>query len=93
MGDTVAFQANIKVPPGAGKVTSGEWDFEGVGNYPVPADIGTIRPDVDLEATHTYDTPGTYFAVLRARSQRDGDPDDAFTQVENLARVRVVVSE
>jgi len=29
--------------------------------------------------------------VLRAASQREGDPDDSFTQVENLAHVRVVV--
>ena len=93
VGDTVTFQANIKAPPMAGKVTSAEFDFYGVGDYPHPIDIGTIRPDVDVELSHTYDTPGTYFPVLRARSQRDGDPDDGFSQVNNLDRVRVVVSE
>jgi hypothetical protein len=93
VGDTVTFRANIKVPPGAGKVVIAEWDFEGVGNYPVPANIGAIRPEVNLEVTHTYTTPGTRFPVLRAASQRDGDPADLFTRVNNIDRVRVVVTE
>jgi len=93
VGDTVTFTALIQVPPGAGKVVSAAWDFYGVGDYPLPADIGTIRPSVKLKVTHTYDEPGTYFPVLRAASQRDGNPDDSFTQVLNLDRVRVVVSE
>jgi hypothetical protein len=93
VGDTVSFNAHIKVPPRAGKVVIAEWDFLGVGDYPHLADIGTIRPEVDLETTYTYTTPGTYFPVLRAASQRDGDPDDLLTRVNNLARVRVVVTE
>jgi hypothetical protein len=93
VGDTVTFLANIKVPPGAGKVVIAEWDFNGAGTYPDPANIVAIRPEVNLEATHTYNTPGTYFPVLRAASQRDGDPNDLFTRVNNLARVRVVVTE
>ena len=36
--------------------------------------------------------PGTYFAALRATSQREGDPDTPHTRIQNLARVRVVVS-
>jgi hypothetical protein len=93
VGDTVTFRVNIKVPPGAGKVVIAEWDFEGVGNYPVPANIGTIRPEVNLEVTHTYTTTGTRFPVLRAAAQRDGNPADLFTRVNNLDRVRVVVTE
>jgi hypothetical protein len=92
VGDTVTFHANIKVPPGAGKVVIAEWDFLGVGNYPNLANIGSISPEVNLEATYTYDTPGTYFPVLRAASQRNGNPNDLFTRVNNLARVRVVVT-
>ena len=45
------FRANIKVPFGAGKVVIAEWDFPGVGNYSNPANIGAIRPEVDLQAT------------------------------------------
>jgi hypothetical protein len=72
---------------------SAKWDFYGVGDYPEPADIGAIRPSVKLKVTHTYTAPGTYFPVLRAASQREGNPDDPFTQVLNIDRVRVVVSE
>ena len=46
---------------------------------------------VTLEATHTYAEPGTYFAVLRITSQRD--PESPFARVQNLDRVRIVVSE
>jgi hypothetical protein len=93
VGDTVTFHALIGTPLGTGKVVSAEWDFLGVGDYPVDAAISHPRPLVHLTATHTYTEPGTYFPVLRAASQREGDPDDLFTRVNNLARVRVVVSE
>lgn len=91
VGDTVTFEAHIKVPPGAGKVVSAEWDFLGVGDYPVDQQIWHPRHTVHLSRTYTYTSPGTYFPVLRAASQRHGDADDPFTQVNNLARVRVVV--
>jgi hypothetical protein len=92
VGETVTFHALIAVPPNAGRVVSAEWDFLGVGNYPVDATIGSPRPYVHLTATHTYTEPGTYFPVLRVASQRRGNAEDVFTQVNNLARVRVVVS-
>jgi hypothetical protein len=93
IGDTVRFDALIATPLQAGKVTSAKWDFLGVGNYPVNASIGHPKPYVHLTATYKYTQPGTYFPVLRASSQRDGDASDAFTQVNNLARVRVVVTQ
>ena len=46
---------------------------------------------VTSEATRTYSEAGTYFPALRARSQRDGNVSDAFHQVLNLGRARVVV--
>jgi hypothetical protein len=47
---------------------------------------------VTIEFSHTYSEPGTYFPVLRATSQREGDPDTPFARIQNLGRVRVVVS-
>jgi len=41
--------------------------------------------------TTSYDKPGTYFATAFVKSQRDGDKDEIFTQVKNLARVRIIV--
>ena len=93
MGDTVTFHALISTPPNAGKVVTAQWDFLGVGNYPVAQPVSDLlKSTVILKQTHTYTAPGTYFPVLRAASQREGDPGDPFTQVNNLARVRVVVS-
>lgn len=92
VGDSVTFTATIEVPPGAGKVVSAEWDFDGAGDYPLKADIGEPAEKVSLTATNRYDTPGTRFPALRVASQREGDPDTPYGRVQNLALVRVVVS-
>jgi hypothetical protein len=91
VGQPVSFSATIEVPPGTGDVVDAEWDFDGAGLYPERATLARPAPSVRLEATHAYDRPGTYFAALRATSQRDGDADTPHTRIQNLARVRVVV--
>lgn len=92
VGQPVSFSATIETPPGTGDVVDAEWDFEGAGTYPVRADLAAIAASVHVDASYTYDKPGTYFAVLRATSQRDGDPDTPHARIQNVARVRVVVS-
>lgn len=92
VGEAVRFTATIETPPGAGAVVGAEWDFEGAGDYPEAAEIGAPAARVELAATHAYDKPGTYFAVLRAASQRQGDPATPYGRIQNLARVRVVVA-
>ena len=42
---------------------------------------------------HIYDEPGTYFAAARVKSERNGDANAIYTQVCNLARVRIIVEE
>ena len=91
VGKPVTFSAHIQMPPEAGKVVAADWDFKGEGKNYVAADIGTIRPAVQLKATYTFTKPGTYFPVLHATSQREGDPDTPWGRIENLDRVRVVV--
>lgn len=88
----VRFTASVEVPPDAGKVVAAEWDFEGTGDYPLSAQIDTPQPLIRLSATHTFSSPGTYFAVLRATSQRQGDATTPYGRVQNIARVRVVVT-
>jgi len=90
-GATVPFTARIEVPPGAGKVVAAEWDFEGVGAYPINAQIDTPAALVSLAATFVYTRPGTYFPVLRATSQRQGDASATYCRIQNIGRVRVVV--
>jgi hypothetical protein len=91
VGQTVTFTANITVPNGAGRVVAAEWDFLGVGNYPVAAQITPTASVDGLTATFSFSQPGTYFPVLRATSQREGNAQTAFARVRNLGRVRVVV--
>jgi hypothetical protein len=88
----VTFTATIEVPPDAGKVVAAEWDFEGVGTHPTAARIDSPQTLVHLSTTHSFAKPGTYFTVLRATSQRNGDAKTPFGRIQNIARARVVVS-
>jgi hypothetical protein len=90
-GEPVMFSGVIEVPPGAGKVVAAEWDFEGAGDFSSTATIARPTERVELMATHAYATPGTYYAVLRGASQRQGDAGTPHCRIENLARARVVV--
>jgi hypothetical protein len=89
-GETASLTATIEVPPGAGKVVSAEWDFEGSGSF-TSAEIGAPAERVTLSASHAYARAGTYFAVLRVGSQRQGDAATPYGRVLNLARARIVV--
>jgi hypothetical protein len=91
-GAPVRLAATIEVPPGAGSITAAAWDFDGDGKFETPAAIpaGT-KARLALTATHAYTRPGTYFAVVRASSEREGDRKTPFAQIQNLARVRIVV--
>lgn len=91
VGESVAFTATIEVPAGAGKVVTAEWDFEGLGTYPDDASPQTPRAVANLSATHVYSKPGTYYPVLRATSQREGDAQTLYGRIQNIARARVVV--
>lgn len=41
--------------------------------------------------TTSYQKPGTYFATAFVKSQRNGNQNEIFTQVKNLARARIMV--
>jgi hypothetical protein len=90
-GQPVTFSVEAQVPPGTGKIVRVEWDFEGVGSYTVASPLTQIGPVLNLDATHTFTQPGTYFPVVRVSSQRNGDTSTQYGLIQNLARVRVVV--
>ncbi len=95
VGEAVAFEARIDVPPGTGVVVGADWDFEGAGDFPVSEPLEFLSPDgssVAVKASYAFKAPGTYFPALRATSQRQGNAKTRFTRVQNLGRVRVVVS-
>ena len=49
-----------------------------------------VRREVPAAST-MYSNPGTYFAVLRAASQREGDARAPYALIQSVGRVRVVV--
>lgn len=98
VGEPVTFQACIQTPEGAGTITHADFDFVEQIGLPIEngfAHAGTIEKKEDgtyvSEITHVYEKSGTYYASVRVKEQRDGDGDDIFTQIKNIARARVVV--
>lgn len=91
-GQVVKFSATIEVPPGTGKIIHAEWDFDGTGNFAVPAQIEAVSPWLfRTRNLHAFPKPGNYFVTLRAFSQRAGNANTPFGRVANLGRVRVIV--
>ncbi|HWH97733.1 MAG TPA: PKD domain-containing protein [Pseudolysinimonas sp.] len=89
-GQQVVFQADVEAPPGTGVIVATAWDFEGDGTYSEQA-VPHPRTELHTQARHRFETPGVYFVALRVTSQRDG-VESLFAQVQNLDRVRVVVT-
>jgi len=93
VGQPVSFVGEVEVPSGVGDVVDARWDFEGSGAYPI---AGLVKPAkapiaATVETSYAFTKPGTYFPALRIRTQRRPDGSD-FALVENLGRVRVVVT-
>jgi hypothetical protein len=93
VGKNVTFTVTAQVPPDTGKLVKVEWDFKGAGDFPDTVELDHPSSTVSLEAKSAFSAPGTYFAVVRVTSQRNGTAETPYTQVQNLARARVVVQE
>jgi hypothetical protein len=91
VGETVTLRVVAEVPPSAGQITAVEWDLDGVGDFPI-TDTPEPGPRVTVERECRFAAPGTYFPTVRVTSQRDGDTSDPYARIQNLARVRIVVS-
>ena len=91
-GEPVTFQAHAELPDGAGSLIAAQWDFDGSGTYPEQVQLDGISTSVDLETTHAFDRPGTYFVTALVESHRDGDVNATSRRIPNLASARVVVS-
>jgi hypothetical protein len=91
----VNFSAQIELPTNAGKIISADWDFEGKATFSENGKISSVNQSVTiakLQATHLYSKAGTYFVTLKTVAQREGNTKTAFTRINNLSRVRVVVN-
>ncbi len=93
VGKKVVFSAVIETPPDAGSIVGVEWDFEGAGDYPVTERLkDTKRTHLKVKTTYTFSESGTYFPAVRVTSQRQGDAQTPYARIQNIGRVRVVVS-
>jgi len=90
VGQAVSFSGIVETPPNTGSVVAAEWDFEGTGDFPVTEQV-TPAPRLTLTRSYAFSRPGTYFPVLRATSQRQGDASTPYARIQNIGRVRVVV--
>jgi hypothetical protein len=91
VGEPVRFEGIAQQPPGMGSIVWTEWDFDGTGVPDLHEDASGDAEKVTVEATHSYNQPGTYFVGFRVAGHRDGSKGLGLP-VENIARVRVVVS-
>jgi hypothetical protein len=93
VGKKVKFSAIIETPPNAGYIVGAEWDFEGTGDYPVAEQLrDTKSTRVEVKTTYTFSESGTYFPAIRVTSHRQGDPKTRHARIQNIGRVRVVVT-
>ncbi len=94
VGEPVKFVVKTEVPENAGKITDIAVDL-------IDHDITVKRVEFDkvlsfdengsAEFTETFEEKGERFVSVIIKSQRNGDKNDFFTKVKNLARVKVVV--
>lgn len=104
-GEKIELCALAQVPEGAGEVTALDFDFEADDSLSyTPVEVHPFLHPGKLIRTqedgmngaksvicHSYDRPGTYFASVRVKANRNGDEKDLFTQVKNIARARIIV--
>ena len=91
IGQPVSLSAVIEPPPNTGRVVSAEWSLDGTNEFTSAVLIPSGGAPAALRITHTYSKSGTYFVVLRAASQREGDARTPYARIQNLGRARVVV--
>lgn len=92
-GTPVAFTVVAETPLRGGKIIEVAWDFDGSGQFAFKhSGVDGSSSSLKLSTTHTFDTAGTYFPAVRAVSERDGRLNAKLGRMENLDRVRVVVT-
>lgn len=92
VGQVVRLTGRAEMPIGSGRIARAEIDFVSDDTWPFQHEIdGGDSEVVDVDTTHAFTEPGTYFPSFRVSSWREG-ADGRGLPVQNLARVRVVVT-
>lgn len=87
----VEFRAVAAVPTSEGCIVRIAWDWEGTGDWQ-DSELNVAEASVEIQANHTYSTPGTYFAAVRVASSRECKLDEKYAAPLNLDRVRVIIA-
>lgn len=90
-GGELTFRATAEVPPGTGVIVSVDWDFDGSGLFSEAEPID-VAARVSVECRRSFAEPGTSFPAVRVVARREGSATTPFGRLQNVARVRVVVS-
>jgi len=91
-GDELTFRAVAEVPEATGVIIEVAWDFDGSGHFAVAEPVAA-ETKVVVECRRSSAEAGTSFPTVRVVAQRDGNASSPFARLQNLARVRVVVSD
>jgi hypothetical protein len=91
-GTAVTIDVHAEVPSGTGTIIGVKWDFDGSGEYAHSSPVDGLSAAVSCSITHTFDSPGTYFATALVESHRDGDPTAVHRRIPNLGAARIVVA-
>lgn len=87
----VILTGKIEAAPKSSKVLQYDWYLGGSPvQYEAPTVLDTPQVLVDVARTISFPKQGTYELTLRATAQRDGK-SDYWTNLQNLARVQIVV--
>ena len=93
VGQPVTLTGLVTVPPQGGSIVSAGWDFEGDGEY-VPAQAMTPTAEGTIvQTSHRFAAPGTYFVTLRATAQPSEAQGTPYSELTDLDRVRIVVTQ
>jgi hypothetical protein len=93
VNEPVHLTGEATVPPSGGLIIRAELDFNSEDTWPYQETIPNGGADhVTVDTEHTFDRPGVYFPSLRVSARRSSRCDTALP-IQNLARVRVVVTE
>ncbi|MFH8249007.1 PKD domain-containing protein [Microbacterium sp. B2969] len=92
VGQAVPIVATARTPQGGGQVIKAEWDFESDGAY-VAGGAVAPKKNVTVSTKHVFTEPGTYFVSVKVTAERNGDVDAEYALLQNIDRVRVVVTQ
>ncbi|WP_462402412.1 Tat pathway signal sequence domain protein [Pseudomonas sp. Marseille-QA0332] len=92
-GQALTLQGTINTPPGTGQLVAVEWSADGSDEFVAKSVPASSHDQTEVTNTLRYDVPGIYYPVLRVTTERSGNARTSVARVQNLARVRVEVSQ